>query len=265
MYDVASINLTLRPHKNNHLPPWLGRASHAFFLRSLETIEPSLSKFIYDSDGPKPFTASNLQAPSRDVRPRDRLHLRYTTMHPHLTTLVQNAILPAWISGGVHLHDQAFQVEGVSLHPVDDPWAGFMRYDVLLETASEQTNRVTFQFATPTTFKRTRSGFEPFPSPDRVFGSLFNRWNSFAPAIMPDDMLDIISEQVAVREVNGRTEAVHYHRNHEPIPGFVGSVTYDFAEANALARKYLNTLSAYALYSGVGAKTTVGFGQARVT
>ena len=98
MAELASLVLHLRAQHTDEVPVWLGRAAHAWFLESLECINPELSRIVHDENGLKPFTVSNpLPLQSREVTEikRDTLYtLHLTTLHADVTQLTLHALVP---------------------------------------------------------------------------------------------------------------------------------------------------------------------------
>lgn len=264
-HDVASVLLLLQPRKaQNNLPLWLGQSAQAFFLNSLQRLNPHLSAAVHDGSGLKPFTTSNLLGMDDGIQPDQPLQLRFTTLHPHLTTLMLNGLVPIWCAEGVSLHDQPLTVTGVQIESHENPWCGVDTYAQLLQPSHSDQSRISFTFASPTAFKATAGHFVPLPQPELVFSSLIDRWNAFAPTRLPQTLYDVIRGGVAIESLDIQTAEISLSRGlRGTIIGFTGNVTYYLIERDREARRLLHTLAAFAKYSGVGVKTTVGLGQVR--
>lgn len=266
MSEMSSAILTLKPVHHAKIPAWLGRAAQANFLQTLQALFPDLSGVIHDMPGAKPFTSSTLiGARRRDgltlIAPQDVLRLRYTTLHPKLTGIFQQALLPQWQAGHFSLHQQPLRV--VDIQTQDTRWAAQADYVHLVDQASTR-HKVTLAFTSPTSFKRTEGYFTPLPQPELVFSSLLDRWNAFAPFRLPDWLYQTVHCEVAIDAGRIQTETLAFARGRKgTVPGFTGKVTYRFM-CNKEARRYLNALASFAKYSGVGVKTTVGMGQVQV-
>ena len=269
MYDMAAVNLVLRPVKTNTIPGWLGRATQAHFLRSLEQLNPNLAAVVHDGSRMRPFTASNLTDGHQtgkmiQLKPSQMLNLRYTTLHHHVTALLLNGLIPQWCTQGVMIHDQPLQVEDVQLQAEVNAWTGYSRYEALLARSGDHPSTIRMEFRSPTAFKKTGGSFMPLPLPELVFGSLLDRWNLFSPLKMPEHLYDAILEHVSVKSHHIQTHNVLLKgKIQDAIPGFMGQVTYHLGKMAAQERQCLHALAGFALYSGVGVKTTMGMGQVR--
>ncbi len=267
MPELSAITLTLQPRHNALIPAWLGRAAQANFLQALEDVHPELSGAIHDAPGAKPFTSSTLLGARKrgemsQLRRDDSLRLRYTTLHPQLTAIFHQGILPQWENGTISLHDQSLQVVEVQTASDNTGWDGQADYKQLVDGASTK-QTITMSFTSPTSFKRTGGYFTPLPQPELVFSSLLDRWNSFAPFRLPDSLYEIFHTDIVIVNAHIQTETLSFARGYKGIvPGFTGKVTYRFSCGNE-ERLYLHALAGFAKYSGVGVKTTVGMGQVR--
>jgi CRISPR-associated endoribonuclease Cas6 len=272
MPELAAMLLYLRPTHADTIPAWTGRATHAWFLQSLQRLQPELAAIVHDGDGPKPFTTSGLLgAESRGetvtLRPASRYTLRVTTLHPDVTHIALNGLVPDWLARGVTLHDQPFRVEAVSTDPADDPRANAEDYAGLLARttlARHVPRQVTFTFASPTAFNKTGGLQVPLPVPELVFGSLIDRWSRFATVALHPDVRQFIAECVAVSQHRIQTRRVSYERaGRGAVTGFTGTVTFSIQSTDRFWLGQVHMLAAFAMYSGVGVRTTMGMGQAR--
>ncbi len=263
MPDLARIMLTLRPTHQDTVPAWTGRAAHAWFLQALQHINPALSERLHDMQGVKPMTFSGLQpAPDGELltlHPARPLWLRITTLHPDLTNITLNGLAPQWEGAAITLHDQPLQVESMALETAT--------YSDLVEAFRHKKLRryIRFKFITPTFFK-SRGLQIPLPSPELVFGSLLQRWQTFSTVgIGIDDFKDFMHQKITIDQHNIHTRKISFARGQRGYTrGFVGEVTF-FSQAKEQA--YLaawHTLAAFGAYSSVGAQTSYGLGQIEV-
>lgn len=100
------------------------------------------------------------------------------------------------------------------------------------------------------------------PLPDLVFGSLVTRWNAFSPVRLEPDVRLRAREQVAIAHYDLRSRSMP-HKNGALRVGGVGHVTYSIKDEDPYLGAALHILADFALYSGVGAQTAAGMGQAR--
>lgn len=274
MQDLASLVLTLRPTHQDTIPGWTGRAAHAWFLGSLRDVDPALSSIVHDRNGPKPFTTSSLGGVDLGdevtLHP-DRLYtLRLTTLHADVTRVALNGLAPRWLERGITLHDQPFRVEQISSDTDDDPWAGAASYADLLAShplsgKGSRAPRITLRFASPTSFNKTGGLQMPLPVPELVFGSLIDRWTAFSSVALHPDLKTFVSTCVAVSDVRIESRRISFERaDRGAATGFTGSVTFSLQSSERFWLDQMHTLAAFALYSGIGVRTTMGLGQVRV-
>ncbi len=284
MPDLAAILLKLRPTHQDEIPAWLGYASMAWYLKTLKAIEPALSSAIHDGDGLKPFTVSNLTpdrgtaSPYRELlrlRPTQTYWLRITTFHPDLTQITLNGLIPRWQEDGVDMHDQPMRVEQVIIDPTLDPWAGTQTYSDLqaqhqaaMGRGGTSYRQIAFQFLSPTAFKKDGGAQQiPLPIPELVFDSLINRWNEFSNRPLPAEYKDFIRECIVVSKFGIESQRISLDRLNRGgigVVGFTGHVTFALQSSDNDWLNLTHMLAEFALYSGVGARTTTGFGQTRV-
>lgn len=289
MAELSAIVLQLRPMHADTVPAWLGYAGQGWFLESLGQIQPNLATIIHDRQGTKPFTVSNLQGAARTAG--ELLHLstaqtytlRVTTLDADVTRLTLNTLVERWLSDGIRLHDQPFRVERIIVDRAASPWAGTDDYAGLLEwytvkpsRSRQAMRRLSFNFAAPTSFKKTvkppndapeqkvESLQVPLPLPELVFGSLITRWSAMSTIALHPDLARFVNECVVISQHRIQTRYVSFERSARGATvGFVGDVTFNAVSSDTYWLGLLNMLAAFAVYGGVGVRTTMGLGQAR--
>jgi CRISPR-associated endoribonuclease Cas6 len=249
----------------------LGRAAQAFFLASLRRLNPELSASVHDTDHMKPFTASTLLGAEYRhdglwLSPSHPVQLRFTTLHPQLSMLMLNGLVPEWRANDVILHDQPLEIVAVETDPQVNRWTGKASFEGLLESASRERKILRMIFGSPTAFKSTYGHFIPLPQPELVFGSLLDRWNMFSPILLPTTLSSIFHDAVAIQSVEITSQEVVFGGGKwgNRITGFTGHAVYIIQTSDREVRRAVNALAAFAHYSGIGIKTTSGLGQVRV-
>jgi CRISPR-associated endoribonuclease Cas6 len=267
---LIALKLMLTPTASGHLPPHLGRAVYAAALTRLATLDPALAETIHRGDGPKPLICSGLLGlPSNGfVTPGHAYAVRLTGLTPAVGEALRTAFLsdpPAQIE----LDGRAMQVTGAVCDAAVDGWTGQADYPALAARylaqaappAAPLPRTVTLDFASPTTFK-SGGVHIPVPLPALVFGSLVERWNAFSPIALSPDARRFGAEMVAISRYHLRSAAVG-HKGEGLRIGGMGRVTYHALGGDRYWLGVMHLLAAFALYSGVGAQTTTGMGQAR--
>jgi len=149
--------------------------------------------------------------------------------------------------GGIHV-----RLEGVF------PDGAFQKPVVLFRGRLKR--EVEFRFLSPSTFRKGKKHVV-FPEPVFVFHSLLSQWDAF-PLRKRDVKVEDVLEEILVKRHAIRTELVEFSRYR--VVGFVGRVVYGFPDVERDVLKWLNALSRFAVYAGVGYKTTMGLGRVEV-
>lgn len=165
-------------------------------------------------------------------------------------------------------------------------WTGFTSLPSLVELAQQQRfgreAALTLNFASLTTFSRGSSkigyGMHQvmLPLPLMVFQNLARRWEDIAPPelvdlVQPERIEQYLQEDGAII-VDYDLKAHHVHFTTHQQRGFIGTCTYllrgldepTSQEAPLTIRQQLHLLAQLAFYSGIGYKTAMGLGQARL-
>ena len=116
-----------------------------------------------------------------------------------------------------------------------------------------------FHFITPTGFASRDDAQYLFPDPQMVFSNLCRRWKELF-GLLPgvDDNETFASVNVRAYNLETTTAVLKqgtYKR------GFTGTISYGWEKRDKALQRALTTLSAFALYAGVGYKTSMGLGQ----
>ena len=144
-----------------------------------------------------------------------------------------------------------------SILELSHPLAGKTTWGEILNTKPR--TDLQLEFLSPTFFRRRGFNY-PVPEPALTLYSLAQKWSAFAPEPVPDEALETLIEHATVRYLRGKTI---YAQAHEQTAGFVGQIAYHLHGAGNEAALWLGRLGGMAFYSGVGAKTTLGFGLVR--
>jgi CRISPR-associated endoribonuclease Cas6 len=264
---LLSLVLRLRPAAPGPPLPFTGRAAHALLMACLDDFDPSLAEQQHKDSGPRPFTASALLGGRRGLDPEQSYALRLTA----LTTPVAQALRAAADAGRlapgrpVQLADAPFTIETAALTPADHPWAASLTYEELsapwLLGKQPPEGRLTLRFASPTAFKS--AGLHvPVPLPAWVFGSLLEKWNAFAPVLLPVEVRRFVEECLALSAYKLRSASVALKAGSLRV-GAVGWARYTAVNRDRYWLSVTNLLADFALFAGVGVGTSMGLGQCR--
>jgi CRISPR-associated endoribonuclease Cas6 len=272
-----SLILNLLPQSTIYPQFLTGRHYHALFLNLVSSVDRTLGDTLHDSTADKAFTLSPLQVKLDMGRQRDkgrshvlqyqqqqpispgtpcwwRISLLDDTLFGKLTQLWLN-INPEqpWHLGSADLFITSIQGTPQSTQP----WANACSYSQLYDRASNVEKTIDFVFATPTAF-RQGSYDTALPSRDSLFKSLLQRWNKYSGIEFASEFIDSIFPSF----FNIKTEIASDSRS--KFIGCIGEISYRImGEMEAVGIKQINTLADFALYAGVGRKTTMGMGMVR--
>ena len=266
---LTSLVLQLQSPTAARLPSSLGRAGQALLLRLVQAHSPALAEELHQSNGLKPYTVSNLvlgkrQGGTLTAEAGQSGWLRFTGLTEPVSAVLQN--LAADPPPAVELDGHAFTVTRATLNPADHPWAGQTSYQdlagpYLLGGQSRPSARIGLEFASPTTFK-SRGVNLPLPLPELVFGSLLDRWQTFAPIALHPETRRFAAEAVALNRFKVRSRGAPGKQGGLRIV-FTGTATFMATNKDRYWLNILHLLAAFAFYSGVGAAATAGLGQTR--
>ena len=252
-----------------------GRHLHALFLTLVSSVDRTLGDYLHDATADKAFTLSPLQVrhrqPKRSIGDYTlqwehkqaipagtpcwwRISLLDDTLFHQLTQLWLN-INPEhpWHLGPADL----FITSILGTPQSTQPWANATNYAQIYADASDDNRLIAFSFATPTAFRQGQYD-TALPTRECVFHSLLNRWNKYSG--MEIDNLPL--ESIFPSFVDIRSEILADSRS--KFIGIVGEVNYRLmGDIEPLAIKQINALADFALYSGIGRKTTMGMGMIR--
>lgn len=256
-----------------------GKILHGLFYELLQKASAAKGDEIHSTEGLKPFSTALLlnerQRRSDCIRAGEELKVRFTFLDDAIYPLLARYFLSTPDLSLDLVRTELTVARVLSTPQSDEEWASCASFADLYATASDTERQFSFQFATPTFFKRGGGSaypdlIVPIPLPDLVFGSLLRNWNQFSPSSFVEANL--------LKEVCRHHLEITHHRITSQLarlvfqkedgqyrtmtfPGFVGSCSFRLVELHdRTIIKTLNTLANFAFYAGVGAKTTMGFG-----
>lgn len=236
--DLYLIQLTLTPEKS--FPPTMGRAIHSLCLKWLGRANAAITTKLHASPNTA-FTAYLQNLSGKSYHFQIRL-LDKTLLSPLLWGLSEN------LGQAIELVDIPCRIS----RQVDLQVSRSFKKLVQVNTQSI----ITLKLTSPTSFKQGKI-IQPFPLPELVFSGLLRRWNQFAP---PDLHFPKLDWQGMISAYDLKTYALRLEGGAEI--GSQGWVKYRFPDPEQA--RIATILAHYASFSGVGRKTTMGMGQARI-
>jgi CRISPR-associated endoribonuclease Cas6 len=281
-----SLVLNLLPQ--SPIPPQYltGRHLHALFLTLVSSVDTTLGDRLHDSTADKAFTLSPLQIRGQGIgdREQDRgkykskiftsSSLQYSHQQPIpagtpcwwrislLDDTLFSKLTQLWLNLNPnrpwHLGPADLYITGIQGTPQSiQPWANASTYAQLYEQASNGNSSINLSFSTPTAFRQGQYD-STLPTRESVFNSLLSRWNKYSGI----ELSHIAIESIFPSFVNIHTEILADSRS--KFIGIIGEVNYKIlGEIEPIQIKQINALADFALYAGIGRKTTMGMGMSR--
>jgi CRISPR-associated endoribonuclease Cas6 len=272
--QLVSLVLTLRPLPydagERPMPRWWGRAAHALLLKTIAGQDAALAETLHAQEGLKPLTASNLLGhfKSGSPDPAQTYALRFTAVQAPIAEILMHAAVGEDQLGPgarIELDYIPFPIEQAALSPEQHPWAAVTSFQDLFTAhfipGNPPPRRISLHLASPTGFHSGGSTL-PLPLPELVFGSLLERWNAFAPVALPNDLRRYARECLNISRFHLRSLGVPVKEGGLRV-GAMGEVTYTSSNYDRYWMSLVDTLAAFAQFSGVGAGVSSGLGQCR--
>lgn len=291
--ELFSIMLRLHPKEPGTVQPGAGNQVQAAFLDLVRQSDPALSEWLHAPNQRRPYTLSLLQGfnhlgPTRleeaiskgrevPVLPGQVYWLRITMLDASIFGSFARTLITHPRDLIVRVGDARLEISRLISMPEDtgQTWVAYTSFAELYAARTAQ-KRYRLEFATPTTFSHGQQAwgkmFKLFPEPALVFESVARSWEAFAPSelrlaaggLTLRDVATWCEEHIIVSHYTLRTSYLPFNKFGQV--GFEGEIDYE-VKGNPAAPEasWLSPLARFALFSGVGYKTTMGMGQARCT
>jgi CRISPR-associated endoribonuclease Cas6 len=260
-----------------------GRHYHALFLTLISSVDKTLGDSLHDSKIDKAFTLSPLQI-SRENRdeirrkPQPVAKTTNTLQCGHekpippgtpcwwrislLDDTLFGKLTPLWLNLNPnhpwHLGPSDLHITSIQATPQStQPWANACTYTQLYQQASESDRAINFTFSTPIAFRQ--GAYDTvLPNRESVFNSLLSRWNKYSGI----EFNSLPIESIYPSSFNINTKIVNNYDS--KFIGCTGEISYRIlGDIEPTSIKQINALADFAMYAGVGRKTTMGMGITR--
>jgi CRISPR-associated endoribonuclease Cas6 len=265
-----SLVLNLIPQSPIYPEYLTGRHYHALLLTLISSADRALGDILHQSNADKAFTLSPLQ-----VQRKQNLQTLQTSQQKPipagtpcwwrislLDDTLFSKLTPLWLNLNPnqpwHLGSADLFITSIQGTPQSNQsWANACTYAQLYEQASSSDRTLNFTLATPTAFRQ--GGYDTvLPIRECVFNSLLNRWNKYSGMEFNNIPIDAIYPSF----FNINTEVVSNYDS--KFIGCVGEIIYRImGDFEPTVIKQINALADFAIYAGVGRKTTMGMGMVR--
>jgi CRISPR-associated endoribonuclease Cas6 len=293
--ELFSILLRLHPIEEGWVSPSSGSQAHAAFLDIVHQNDPTLAEQLHQPNQRRPFTVGLLQGFNHlsatqleevitknqkvQVLPGQVYWLRITMLDSRVFGMFIQHLITKPRTFIIRLGEARFEVSRLIGSPdpnnASNPWATYSSFAELRKLATAQ-RYYEFEFATPTAFSMGQQHWgklmKLLPEPAFVFESLAKQWETFAP-----EHLRMASNDLTARQLAAWCEenliVTRYTLETRYLPsgkfaqaGFQGKIMYEMkGTPTSPEAAWLTPLAHFALFSGVGYKTSVGMGQTRCT
>jgi CRISPR-associated endoribonuclease Cas6 len=264
-----------------------GRHIHALFLTLVSSVDKELGDRLHGEKANKGFGLSpiqlavsydrNLNKPQLKKANSQQLKAKSLSWHHQeispstpcwwRITLLDEVLFSKLTGLWLNLNpDRAFHLGSADLYITSilgtpqssQPWSNFATYQQIFDRASETERNITFHLATPTAFRQGKYD-SPLPTRDNVFKSLCDRWNTYSEIPINPEIIEYIFPS----RFEIKTEVVKNYDTHSFI-GCVGEIGYRIlGDASPETIKQINALADFAMFAGIGRKTTMGIGMVR--
>jgi CRISPR-associated endoribonuclease Cas6 len=293
--ELFALLLRLHPIESGQVSPSSGPQVQAAFLDMVRQGDAALAEWLHAPNQRRPYTLGLLQGFNHlsatqleeamvknqgvQITPGQVYWLRITMLDATVFGSFAQYLIAKPRMLTIRIGDARFEISRLLSTPDSNnpaqSWVAYSSFAELRATSTAQ-RQYHFEFATPTAFsmgqRRWGKLLKMFPEPAYVFESLARQWELFAPVslrlstngLTSHDIANWCEENMIVARYSLKTRYLPSSKFGQS--GFYGDVAYE-VKGNPAApeAQWLTPLARFALFSGVGYKTTMGMGQARCT
>jgi len=256
---LQSLIIELGAASEKPIPTRLNQAIYAQFIEWLSIGNSYLAESVSNSQESS-FSLSGLIGYRRKdgTRLGDRFLIRISLLNSNLIQPLLQGI-EMYQTPSIYLENFPFIIRGIYTVPNSHNLVNISNY-VSLASVANFNSEIVLNFISPTSLQHHRN-IQPFPLPDLVFNTLLHRWNYFAP---PELHFSSIQWQSVALAFDLKTQFLKINSSIETRReiGCVGWVKYFFPDLQQA--RIANILAKFALFSGIGRKTTMGMGEVRI-
>jgi len=262
-----SFVLKINTPKDIFLPPYTGHFTYASFLNTINEVNPTLAEQLYKQNIIKPFTISSLMGDfisfknSILVSKNNNYYIRITILDSHLFSSIISILLDNKFKH-INIGKNQFNVLKIIVTPKEHKYASFETWEDFWKSASNNNKDIVLKFMSPTTFKSGNKNYF-LPIPEQVFKSIQKKFMIFTQKFLKEDPTlskEFFSKNIRIARFENLSTNIIELKQGKQI-GYTGKVHYQITNNDKFVIKYLNALANFSKYSGVGSKTTLGFGQ----
>lgn len=241
------------------------KAVHGTFLNELSKVTPELATELHDLKEIKPFTISMLEGEHLSegyfyFKPGDRamfsIGMTSESVYTAVTQMAKRLSIP---NAYMEIDRVQFKLEQMPILAQESQSEFKNNY---LITPSKR--KFTLYFESPTCFK-SNGRTVLFPDSEILLKSLSKRYTALFPnekALTKEYVTELAQKLFPSRY---KLETIMLTTGRSPLIGFIGHCSYEVDKvATTEELQFIDRLIRLSTYTGIGYKTTMGFGQVRV-
>jgi len=234
---------------------------HSFFLGLIRESDEQMSKQLHDEHKEKSFTVSSFLGKdigrSIEIQKGGYYFIRLTILDEEVFNAMMSSLLEKNVlRGNVRIGNIDYSITEIFFDNESSKWASHISAEDLLKS-SYTSNLIGLRFYTPTLFRSGDLHCKQ-PIPEKVFTSLFKKFNRYSEEKIDEDIKKRF-KNITIHEKKTQSRRVTLRNFY--LEGFIGDVTFKVPEQDKQLIRVANTLADFAFYAGVGYKTTMGLGQ----
>ncbi|MDD5456744.1 MAG: CRISPR-associated endoribonuclease Cas6 [Candidatus Margulisbacteria bacterium] len=270
---LLSLVVIFKPQSDCILSAATGRYVHGLLLDLIAKKDKTLGEELHQEARSKSFTVSPLfgefrpcQKARNQFNKEQEYWFRVTALQHDIAHLLVDIFTDKKFKH-FQIGEQPMHVTGTIMDSGKHEWAGTSSYaeiyDRYIIKQQKITKQIRIYFQTPTTFKVNQHQLV-LPNPTTLFYSTLEKWNQHSEIpVHQEDFLSWLDNNCVVSRHHIRTRMLDYGKFQ--YVGFTGSVEFtDMSKKETVYRALWNMLAEYSFWSGIGAKTTMGMGMARL-
>ncbi|MEI7589896.1 MAG: CRISPR-associated endoribonuclease Cas6 [Deltaproteobacteria bacterium] len=248
--------INLRALSMGKLPRSFHCLMYSVFLDRISKTDEKMGKTLHDAGIMQPFSISPVMNAEKQVVENKSYWVRIGILSEELEeTFILSMERGIWREP-IQLEKHFFEVEEIVWgNPDGFPWCGRDSYPDMIRN-SLACRKISLFVVSPMSFKKGDLHY-PLPEPALLFRNLLRRWNQFSEIELPDDC-DFGDVSFAHFDLQTHPFTL---RKGGTVLGATGKLTFIFQNETS---QICHALLQFALYAGIGVKTTQGMGMCRI-
>ncbi|HEY8542090.1 MAG TPA: CRISPR-associated endoribonuclease Cas6 [Pseudothermotoga sp.] len=262
MIDIFhSVVIKLKALKDGKYDFYPAQKIHSLFLGLIKKSDEQMAKQLHDEQKEKSFTVSSflgkeLSKPI-EIKMSNNYFIRLTVLDEEVfKTMISSLLEKNTLREDMRIGNIDYKIVEILFDKEQSKWADHISVQELFKRQYES-NLIKFRFHTPTLFRAGDQHYK-YPIPEKIFTSLFRKFNKYSEQKIDQDIEKRFKE-ITIYEKKTQSRRITLRDFY--LEGFIGDVTFKIPEHDSQLIKVANILADFAFYAGVGYKTTMGLGQ----